>query len=291
MRTKEEILKELSVPFPIKEIKFRAGATNANKTKALALAYIDARTIMERLDSIVGPDNWTNRYDFGPNGEIICYISIRFYSEKEPSGAEWITKGDGAEQTQIEAVKGGLSDSFKRAAVMWGLGRYLYDFPQVWVDAEQKGRSLVLKTLPAIPSWMYPPGEQPQGRTQGVVPNPEYKEGSATKKPETKHQTSSDPQKPETTVLPDYSSERYTRALGYTVPKEHFASVGQRRPQKDKTIGDLVGNISGRKVLDYLAGNTEDKAGAKFSPADDEISLQNAARYALTYREKHGKTK
>jgi hypothetical protein len=45
-----------------------------------------------------------------------------------------ITKWDGAEQTQIEAVKGGLSGSMKRAAVQWGIGRYLYDLETNFVN-------------------------------------------------------------------------------------------------------------------------------------------------------------
>ena len=41
-------------------------------------------------------------------------------------GTGWVTKSDGAEDSTIEAVKGAYSDSFKRAAVKWGIARYLY---------------------------------------------------------------------------------------------------------------------------------------------------------------------
>ena len=44
----------------------------------------------------------------------LCGIAIFF------EGRGFITKWDGAEDSDIEAVKGGLSDSMKRAAVQWG---------------------------------------------------------------------------------------------------------------------------------------------------------------------------
>jgi len=50
----------------------------------------------------------------------------------------------GAENSDIEPVKGGLSDSFKRAAVQWGIGRYLYSLGAVWVDVEQRGKNVYI---------------------------------------------------------------------------------------------------------------------------------------------------
>ena len=57
----------------------------------------------------------------------------------------WVMKYDGAENTDIEPVKGGLSDSFKRAAVLWGIGRYLYDMASIWVEIEPSGKSSQIK--------------------------------------------------------------------------------------------------------------------------------------------------
>ena len=54
-----------------------------------------------------------------------------------PLSGGFITKWDGAEDSDIEPVKGGLSDSMKRAAVQWGIGRYLYSMGALWVDVEQ----------------------------------------------------------------------------------------------------------------------------------------------------------
>lgn len=56
-----------------------------------------------------------------------------------------VTKWDGAEDSDIEPIKGGLSDSMKRAAYQWGIGRVLYSLDTVWVDIERRGRSYIIK--------------------------------------------------------------------------------------------------------------------------------------------------
>ena len=130
-------LAQLKNPFDPADIGFRAGATTQDKTRALALPYIDSRAVMDRLDAVVGPENWQDSYTAGPQGGVLCSISIRI-------DGEWVTKRDGADNTQYEAIKGGLSDAFKRAAVKWGIGRYLYSLPAVWVSCEQRGKSVII---------------------------------------------------------------------------------------------------------------------------------------------------
>lgn len=130
-------LSDLHLPFPATEIEWRVGSTNGEKTKGLALAYLTARHVMERLDAVCGPENWQDRYEFhGPR--TVCYLSIRV-------GAEWVTKADGAGDSDVEAEKGAISDALKRAAVKWGIGRYLYDLGNIWVDLEPAGRSVRIK--------------------------------------------------------------------------------------------------------------------------------------------------
>jgi len=148
---KNEIFVHLAEPFHPDDLEWRAGATNADKSKALALAYITSRAVMDRLDEVVGPENWRDEYQPGPMGGLICGISLRV-------NGDWITKWDGAENTQFEEVKGGLSAAFKRASVKWGIGRYLYKLPNVWVTAEARGKTVVLKTTPNLPEWALPDG-------------------------------------------------------------------------------------------------------------------------------------
>lgn len=140
----------LAAPFDPSDIEWRAGTTNSEKTRALALAYITSRAVMDRLDEVASPENWCDEYRPGPDGGVICGLSIRISSE-------WVTKWDGAENTQFEEIKGGLSGAFKRAAVKWGIGRYLYKLPNIWVPCEQRGKSVILKETPQLPAWALPP--------------------------------------------------------------------------------------------------------------------------------------
>lgn len=128
----KEISKKLQAPFPVEDIHWRVG--NSGKTKAggvwvKILAYIANRDVMDRLDDVFGPNGWKNEYVSAPGGGILCGIAVLDLETEE-----WIWKWDGAENTDIEAVKGGLSDSMKRAAVQWGVGRYLYGLGETFAD-------------------------------------------------------------------------------------------------------------------------------------------------------------
>ena len=132
-----DLTKQLAAPFPPEAISWRVGSTTQDKKKGMALAFIDARDVMERLDAVCRPENWQDRYEFhGPR--TLCYLSVRI-------DGEWITKADGAGDSDVEAEKGAISDALKRAAVKWGIGRYLYDLESPWVEIEQVGRSYRIK--------------------------------------------------------------------------------------------------------------------------------------------------
>lgn len=130
-------LATLRAPFPADEIEWRVGSTTGDKKRGLALAYLTSRHVMNRLDEVCGIDGWQDRYEFhGPR--TVCYLSIKI-------GDEWVTKADAAGDTQVEAEKGSVSDALKRAAVKWGIGRYLYSLGNTWVELEPAGRSFKIK--------------------------------------------------------------------------------------------------------------------------------------------------
>ena len=117
---------KLSYPFPPDAIHWRVGSTTKDKSKGMALAYIDARDVMDRLDAVVGPENWSDEYEFH-GARIICRLTVF-----------GVSKCDGAGETDIESEKGGISDAFKRAGVKWGIGRYLYRLDSPWVPLKDK---------------------------------------------------------------------------------------------------------------------------------------------------------
>ena len=139
-------LARLAAPFPPEAISWRVGATNGEKTKGLALAYIDARDVMDRLDEVCGLTGWQCEYVPMPNSTTCCRIGLLI-------AGQWVWKSNGAgatgdvnKETEREmAEKGGYSDALKRAAVVWGVGRYLYSLPSIWVAIEQRGKSYVIK--------------------------------------------------------------------------------------------------------------------------------------------------
>lgn len=120
----------LADPFDPSQVHWRAQAV-ANG-KALALAYIDARDVMDRLDAICGVENWQDRYEETSRGRVLCTLSINI-------GGYWVNKSDGAGDTDVEGDKGAVSDALKRAAVKWGIARYLYSLGNIWVPCEVKG--------------------------------------------------------------------------------------------------------------------------------------------------------
>jgi hypothetical protein len=130
----------LKAPFAPDRVSWRVGSTNKDKTKGLALAYIDARDVMNRLDEVVGPENWQDRYEVH-GSKTICYLSLNVgYLRGSLNPSEWVTKADAAGDSDVEAEKGAISDAFKRAAVKWGIGRYLYDLDSPWVQLDDYKR-------------------------------------------------------------------------------------------------------------------------------------------------------
>jgi hypothetical protein len=125
----EELEQNLKRPFPKNALSWRVGSTNKDKTKGMMLAYIDARDVMTRLDRAVGHGNWRSEYR-EVMGRLVCRIGIKM-------GEEWVYREDGAGDTDVEGQKGGLSDALKRAAVQWGIGRYLYELPSPWVELNE----------------------------------------------------------------------------------------------------------------------------------------------------------
>ena len=133
---------QLEKPFLDDELEFRVGATNSDKTKGLALAYIQARAIQNRLDEIVGIENWRVSYK-EINGGFLAKLELKINNE-------WIAKEDGANVTDYEAIKGGISSAFKRAASVWGIGKYLYEIESQWLPIEQKGKAYIFKENPKL---------------------------------------------------------------------------------------------------------------------------------------------
>jgi Rad52/22 family double-strand break repair protein len=111
-----EIFAALAAKFGPNEVKTR---TQAGRQ----MAYVTARTVMNRLDQVLGPENWWDDYVPLPNS-VVCKLSVRL------ADGQVVTKcdaGGGAGMNDPgDDDKSAFSDAFKRAAVRFGVGRYLY---------------------------------------------------------------------------------------------------------------------------------------------------------------------
>jgi len=108
-----------------KEISFKWRVQSSNQWGASCVAYIDSRQVQDLLDEVCGAENWQCRFEEHKNN-MFCSIGI-FYTDVVSGYSEWVWKSDCGTESQVEKQKGEASDAFKRAAVMWGVGRFLYE--------------------------------------------------------------------------------------------------------------------------------------------------------------------
>lgn len=140
----EETFAKLAAPFSPDEVGWRIGHTFQNNgvLKGIAMPYATNRAIQKRLDETFGIFGWKNEYKEWLKGSQLCGISVRVVYED--GNSEWVTKWDGAECTDFEPIKGGLSDSMKRCAFQWSIGRYIYDIEKQYVEVEEKGKNKII---------------------------------------------------------------------------------------------------------------------------------------------------
>lgn len=132
----KEMLRKLAAPFPESAVKWRSalcGINGKGEPFALVVPYVDARAIQDRLDQVVGAENWMAEYRQGANNGTMCKLSLRI-------NGQFVSKEDGADLSEIEPIKGGISNSFRRASVVWGIGRYLYKLNQMYGIVSENGQ-------------------------------------------------------------------------------------------------------------------------------------------------------
>ena len=218
-------LSKLKDCFEPNDIEWRlqqCGKTKEGKIWGMALAYVTNRAIMNRLDEVCGPENWKNEFKAAPDGGILCGISIKV-------GDEWVTKWDGAENTDIEAVKGGLSGAMKRAAVQWGIGRYLYKLEESWINANENGAyrgktkdgTTFKWDAPTLPAWALPKGTKSETHS------------------EPKSNTESKPKKP-VVQFTDEQKKEMSRWTDGTFSKDELDKFKKQTTAPGANIAELV---------------------------------------------------
>ena len=180
--TPENLVQRLKAPFLASQVSWKPQTISKDKARAMAVAYIDARDVMDRLDEVVGAFNWQVEHREAA-GQLITGLGLR-----HPQDGQWRWKWDVGfvggsdsdnDDEQMKAVKGTASDGLKRAAVLWGVGRYSYSLPKQWLDWDADKRQF--KQAPILPKWAVPAGPGLEamlyGQAKATTPAPAAKSG------------------------------------------------------------------------------------------------------------------
>jgi len=182
----------LAEPFAPSVVEWVVSATSQGKDghRGLMAAYADPRAYLDRLNQLFTPGGWTQDYSFqvvgnverkGREGKVsvcakvmvCCRVTIFGVGTHSGTGEHWADDEN--------AVTGGDAQAFKRACVCFGLGRYLYDVPQVWVDLDEFKRR---RWLPDLPAWALPGGVSgkttPPGKPGGTGQTGNGQNGNGT---------------------------------------------------------------------------------------------------------------
>ena len=149
-----DIQKRLAAPFPAHAVQWKPGVISKDRSRALMLAHIDARSVQDRLDAIC-PDAWAFDVEVIPG--------TRLPAVKGTLTVLGVTRSDigEAQDGELGTLKAAASDALKRCAVHFGIGRYLYDLPKTWVDWNDAKREPVSR--PTLPEWARPDHERTPG--------------------------------------------------------------------------------------------------------------------------------
>jgi len=253
-----EALEALKAGTPEAEKKYRIGNVYDDiQGKATILTYVDARYVQDTLDKYVGPECWSNNF-IEIKGNMFCEITIEMDGQS-------VSKMDCGVESNVEKQKGEASDAFKRAAVMFGIGRDLYSSETLFADLEKKGGK-----------WRLPfgwkPHNSPPDKYNEVIPKKE----EAPKKEE----------KPKTNFdkfIPDFSEDN-------EYDDKEVAAEPTGKAKTNTTYGtDVIGFKSGNNVgksygeVDFETLHwiiTDCKVDDWKSKAKTELDERNAANTA-----------
>jgi hypothetical protein len=147
---------QLTEPFDRSEIKWRVTHTTRDGSRGAVIAFADPRAYSDRLNHVFTPSGWTRTYEVNTvssvtrmkkdkliqTGKVLvtCTVTIAGIGTHADSGEEWADEENAMTSAQAQA--------FKRACTCFGLGRYLYNFAEMWVPLNQHRQPLHFPTLP-----------------------------------------------------------------------------------------------------------------------------------------------
>jgi len=169
----KELLAELEVPFSPDQVQWRVTNTTNDKKRGQVVPYADPRAYTDRLNALFSPQGWTREYKVETisnitrmkkgesilSGKVLvsCTVTIFGLGSHSGTGEEWADDDNGITSADAQA--------FKRACSCFGLGRYFYDVPAIWVDLDQNRQPV---KPPVLSAWALPEnwrkGMRPKGK-------------------------------------------------------------------------------------------------------------------------------
>lgn len=150
-----DVQKRLQAPFPAHLVGWKPAIITKDRKRAMLLAYVDARAVMDRLDAVC-PNEWSFEVEVVP-GTAQPTVKGRLTL----LGVTREDIGEAGGEGEAATLKAATSDALKRCAVHFGVGRYLYDLPRAWVDWDDLKREA--RSAPELPEWARPDGERSPG--------------------------------------------------------------------------------------------------------------------------------
>lgn len=159
----DALFTQLAEPFDPSEIKWRVTHTNRDGNRGAVIAFADPRAYTDRLNQLFTPTGWTRTYDVSTvssvtrmkkdkviqTGKVLvtCTLTITGLGCHAGSGEDWADEENAMTAAEAQA--------FKRACSCFGLGRYLYNFTELWVPLNEYRQPV---EFPKLPHWALPKG-------------------------------------------------------------------------------------------------------------------------------------
>jgi len=130
----------LSEPFPSEDVEWRVEALTKDKRGALVAPYVQYKALLNRLDDVVGPQGWQDSYEVLQAAgfyAVKCWLTIMDISKED------VGEGDG--------LKSAFAEALVRAALKFGIGRFLDELEPQWVDYDPASGRHSMPMLEARP--------------------------------------------------------------------------------------------------------------------------------------------
>lgn len=115
-------LKTLKAPFPKERLGVKVQSFNRERTRAMLVLYLQHTDVQDRIEEV--DPAWGSEVVGEERSGDTVYVRCRLTIK----GVTRENVGEGGDP------KAAYSDALKRAAMLFGVGRYLYDSPTVWTE-------------------------------------------------------------------------------------------------------------------------------------------------------------